>query len=96
MERSWDMHLILLDLLLFTIDVIVKVCILGARFHIKVILKSERQKPLRNTHIEKDYLWVVGIIRKDCWVNQIDAKSYHCQRFCLFIFTTQHLFMIDL
>lgn len=71
--------------------------LLGARFHIKVILKSERQKPLRNTHIEKDYLWVVGIIRKDCRVNQINAKSYHCQRFCLFIFTTQHLlFMIDL
>lgn len=42
--------------LLFTFAVIVKVCILGARFHIKVILKSERQKPLRNTHIEKDYL----------------------------------------
>lgn len=74
------------------------VCKLRARFHNKVISNSHLQKPIRNPHIEKDYLWVVVINYKRLLGTRINTKSNQrakCQML-LFILTNQSLqYMID-
>lgn len=67
------------------------VCKLRARFHNKVISNSHLQKPIRNPHIEKDYLWVVVINYKRLLGTRINTKSNQrakCQML-LFILTNQ-------